>query len=108
MVTRGRRREVPANEGLNNVGRIRKSWGRGLEGAFLRRCFLQSVELNLTTLVIHSTQLKIYQMGEGLVDRIDFEEFALKGLDPSLGPSLVRSSPEIEKTPRVSDYLAIL
>jgi hypothetical protein len=33
-----------------------------------------------------SLQLKTYQAGERLVDRMDFEELALKGIDPSLGP----------------------
>ena len=33
-------------------------------------------------------QLKTYQMGERLVDRMDFEELALKSIDPSLGPSI--------------------
>ncbi|EDR13552.1 uncharacterized protein LACBIDRAFT_308599 [Laccaria bicolor S238N-H82] len=33
-------------------------------------------------------KLKTYQMGERLVDRMDFEELALKSIDPSLGPSI--------------------
>ncbi|KAF9468714.1 mitochondrial K+-H+ exchange-related-domain-containing protein [Collybia nuda] len=33
-------------------------------------------------------KLKTYQVGEQLVDRIDFEELALKGIDPSLGPTI--------------------
>jgi len=48
-----------------------------------------------------SWKLKVYQFGERVVDRIEFEELALKGLDPSLGPSLVHPSPEIEKGPRI-------
>ncbi|KIK26746.1 hypothetical protein PISMIDRAFT_8770 [Pisolithus microcarpus 441] len=32
-------------------------------------------------------ELRLYQHGERLVDRIDFEELALKGVDPSLAPS---------------------
>ncbi|KAI5980729.1 mitochondrial K+-H+ exchange-related-domain-containing protein [Pisolithus albus] len=32
-------------------------------------------------------RLRLYQHGERLVDRIDFEELALKGVDPSLSPS---------------------
>lgn len=34
-----------------------------------------------------SWKLRLYQHGERLVDRIDFEELALKGVDPSLAPS---------------------
>ena len=30
----------------------------------------------------------IWRRGESLVDRMDFEELALKGIDPTLGPSL--------------------
>ncbi|KAG5721493.1 hypothetical protein E4T56_gene13243 [Termitomyces sp. T112] len=36
-------------------------------------------------------KLKVYQGGERLVDRLDFEELALKGIDPSLGPTIARS-----------------
>jgi hypothetical protein len=35
--------------------------------------------------------LRTYQYGERLADRIDFEELALKSVDPSLGPSLSHS-----------------
>jgi hypothetical protein len=35
-----------------------------------------------------NAQLKTYQYGERIVDRMDFKELALKGIDPSLGPSL--------------------
>ncbi|KAF5382694.1 hypothetical protein D9615_003077 [Tricholomella constricta] len=35
-------------------------------------------------------KLKVYQGGERLVDRLEFEELALKGIDPSLGPSITR------------------
>jgi hypothetical protein len=31
---------------------------------------------------------RTYNMGEKLMDRIDYEEWALKGVDPTLGPSL--------------------
>ena len=37
-------------------------------------------------------QLKLYQTGERLVDRLDFEELALKSIDPSLGPSFTNIS----------------
>ena len=30
----------------------------------------------------------MYEYGERLVDRIDFEELALKGIDPSIGPTI--------------------
>ncbi|KZT18247.1 hypothetical protein NEOLEDRAFT_195584 [Neolentinus lepideus HHB14362 ss-1] len=35
-----------------------------------------------------SWKLKTFRYGERLMDRIEFEELALKGLDPSLGPKL--------------------
>ena len=35
-------------------------------------------------------QRRTFVYGERLVDRMDFEEIALKSLDPSLGPSLKR------------------
>jgi hypothetical protein len=41
-----------------------------------------------------ATQFKLFTYGERLADRIDFEELALKGVDPSLGPKIShRSSP---------------
>ncbi|TFL01426.1 mitochondrial K+-H+ exchange-related-domain-containing protein [Pterulicium gracile] len=36
-----------------------------------------------------SWKLRLYQWGEKIVDRIEFEELALKSLDPSLGPSIL-------------------
>ncbi|KAG1884992.1 mitochondrial K+-H+ exchange-related-domain-containing protein [Suillus subluteus] len=38
-----------------------------------------------------SWKLKTYELGERIVDRIDFEELALKGVDPSLGPSIAHA-----------------
>ena len=35
-----------------------------------------------------SAQTKVYNYGERLIDRLDFEELALKSLDPSLGPKI--------------------
>lgn len=31
----------------------------------------------------------MFQTGERLVDRFDYEELALKGVDPSMGPTIV-------------------
>ncbi|PBK97839.1 hypothetical protein ARMGADRAFT_987831 [Armillaria gallica] len=36
-----------------------------------------------------SWKLKVFQYGERVVDRIDFEELALKGVDPSIGPTVL-------------------
>ncbi|KAG6334698.1 hypothetical protein ID866_4397 [Astraeus odoratus] len=35
-----------------------------------------------------SWKMQLYEHGERLVDRLDFEELALKGVDPSLGPCI--------------------
>lgn len=35
-------------------------------------------------------QRKVYVYGERLVDRIDFEELALKSVDPNLGPKITK------------------
>jgi len=35
-----------------------------------------------------SWKFKVFTYGERLVDRVDFEELALKGVDPSMGPKL--------------------
>lgn len=37
-------------------------------------------------------QLKVFQTGERLVDRIDFEEHALKAIDPSSSPISVHNT----------------
>jgi hypothetical protein len=37
-------------------------------------------------------QLKVFQIGERLVDRVEFEELALKSIDPSLGPKVIRGN----------------
>lgn len=34
-------------------------------------------------------QRRVYDAGEKLVDRMEFEELALKSVDPSMGPSIV-------------------
>ncbi|KAG6899795.1 hypothetical protein C0993_006919, partial [Termitomyces sp. T159_Od127] len=36
-------------------------------------------------------KLKVYQGGERLVDRLEFEELALKGIEPSLGPTITQT-----------------
>ncbi|KAG1748721.1 mitochondrial K+-H+ exchange-related-domain-containing protein [Suillus lakei] len=38
-----------------------------------------------------SWKLRTYELGERIVDRIDFEELALKGVDLSLGPSITHA-----------------
>ncbi|KIY71562.1 hypothetical protein CYLTODRAFT_418785 [Cylindrobasidium torrendii FP15055 ss-10] len=43
-----------------------------------------------------SWQLKLFQWGERMVDRIDFEELALQSVDPSLGPSLTDLAAKLE------------
>lgn len=47
----------------------------------------------------------MFTYGERLVDRVDFEELALKGVDPSMGPKISSprspSSEEQKKTVRV-------
>jgi len=47
----------------------------------------------------NSWKFKFFTYGERLADRIDFEELALKGVDPSMGPKISqpRSSSEEEK-----------
>lgn len=44
------------------------------------------------------TQRRAFLYGERLVDRLDFEELALKSLDPSLGPRLSDLVPHGSKT----------
>ncbi|KAF9257495.1 hypothetical protein L218DRAFT_110271 [Marasmius fiardii PR-910] len=52
-----------------------------------------------------SWKLKVFRAGERMVDRIDFEELSLKGIDPSLGPTVLHpdiSGKGTEKSPRES------
>ncbi|TRM64137.1 mitochondrial K+-H+ exchange-related-domain-containing protein [Schizophyllum amplum] len=57
-----------------------------------------------------SWQLKTYEYGERLVDRIDFEELALKGIDPSIGPTITH--PDVTGSessgPKVSESITLL
>jgi hypothetical protein len=48
--------------------------------------------------------LRTYELGERIVDRIDFEELALKGVDPTLGPSI----PNQDITGQKADEVEIL
>ena len=41
-------------------------------------------------LIPFANQFKFFTYGERLVDRVDFEELALKGVDPSMGPKISR------------------
>jgi len=52
-------------------------------------------------------QLKVFETGERLMDRIEFGELSLKGLDPSLGPSVVHAS-NTEKKLQVCMCLLLL
>ncbi|KAI9512394.1 mitochondrial K+-H+ exchange-related-domain-containing protein [Russula earlei] len=46
----------------------------------------------------NSWKFKIFTYGERLADRVDFEELALKGVDPSMGPKLSQPrSPRVEQ-----------
>jgi hypothetical protein len=45
-------------------------------------------------------QLKVFTYGEKLIDRVDYEELALSGLDPALGPKVTKfgnTSVDVEK-----------
>jgi hypothetical protein len=45
-------------------------------------------------------QLKTFTYGEKLIDRVDYEELALSGLDPALGPRVTKfgkPSVDVEK-----------
>lgn len=45
---------------------------------------------------------RTYNLGEKLMDQIEYEEWALKGVDPALGPSLDRSNGRAELAKEVS------
>ncbi|KIJ62596.1 hypothetical protein HYDPIDRAFT_114247 [Hydnomerulius pinastri MD-312] len=49
-----------------------------------------------------SWKLRTYEYGERIVDRIDFEELALKGVDPSLGPSFIQPDVAGKTTEEIS------
>ena len=48
-------------------------------------------------MITFPTQYRAFHYGERLVDRVEFEELALKGLDPSLGPAISRIGKSGEK-----------
>ncbi|SJX60418.1 uncharacterized protein SRS1_11750 [Sporisorium reilianum f. sp. reilianum] len=41
---------------------------------------------------------RTYVLGERLMDRIEYQEWALKGIDPAMGPHLIRREPEDAET----------
>ncbi|KAH9952299.1 hypothetical protein BGW80DRAFT_1430713 [Lactifluus volemus] len=57
-----------------------------------------------------SWKYKVFAYGERLVDRVDFEELALKGVDPSMGPKLSnpRSPTEEQKKTAFGFYMWML
>jgi hypothetical protein len=75
------------NKGCRCLGWVWQGSGRKLEGG----CYLISALGFAKCGADGYEKLRIYRRGEHLVDRIDFEELALKGIDPSLGPSLAHS-----------------
>jgi hypothetical protein len=54
-------------------------------GPLVPSCKLLHILRGLTTSRI---QARVFNYGERLIDRLDFEELALKSLDPSLGPRI--------------------
>ncbi|KAG5650483.1 hypothetical protein H0H81_012109 [Sphagnurus paluster] len=53
-------------------------------------------------------KLKIFQGGERLVDRLDFEELALKSIDPSLGPSITQTDMSHKRTEEIKTRHEVL
>ncbi|RDB18948.1 Uncharacterized protein C23H3.12c [Hypsizygus marmoreus] len=53
-------------------------------------------------------KLKMYQVGERLVDRMEFEELALKGIDPSLGPKIPGPDVEGEKSEEAQTSIPLI
>jgi hypothetical protein len=68
--------------------------GKSKEGSFKvrPRCQDDCLLVLMLASVSNFFQLRIYRYGVRLIDRIDFEELALKSIDPSLAPKL--SSPD--------------
>ena len=52
--------------------------------SFFHSCILHV----LRGLIPPRVQVRVFNYGERLIDRLDFEELALKSLDPSLGPRI--------------------
>lgn len=69
-------------QGCRHLGGFREGKGGKLEGACYRITPVYVPYVNIL-------QLKVFQYGERVVDRIDFEELALKGVDPSIGPTVL-------------------
>ena len=58
-------------------------------------------------------QQRAFQIGERAMDRIEFEELALKSMDPSLGPDLShwrsrKSESELKKGDYVGSFKALI
>lgn len=72
-----------------------------------RRVSLPVFFFSFPWLIDKFLQLKVFETGERLMDRIEFEELSLKSLDPSLGPSVVHAS-STEKKLQVCMCLLLL
>lgn len=99
MVTRGGYCKFLTVQGYSDLDRVWKVEERELEGVSL---LFPPSPPSFFSLLAHNKvlQLKIFETGERLMGRIEFGELALKGLDPSLGPSIFHVS-STEKKLRV-------
>lgn len=69
---------------MNKAAGLWTSLGKAPKGSWKVGVFLSKVART----VIHTKQQWTYESGERIADRIDFEEMALRNVDPSLGPTV--------------------
>lgn len=62
-------------------------WGKAASGSW-RVGYSHPLLRTSQGLTLPCIQVRVFNYGERLIDRLDFEELALKSLDPSLGPRI--------------------
>lgn len=91
---------------MNKAADLWTNLGKAPKGSWKVGVFLSKVARR----VIHTKQLWTYELGERMADRIDFEELALRNVDPSLGPTvpLVGTSKQVNDVRENRSQLQLL
>lgn len=73
-------------------------FGKAKEGTWKVRARVVVFFVALILKRVLLSQLRTFRYGERLIDRIDFEELALKTIDPSLGPKVTKLSQSVSNS----------
>lgn len=83
----------------NKAADLWTNLGKAPKGSWKVGVFLSKVEREVT----HAKQLWTYELGERIADQIEFEELALRNIDPSLGPVVPPTGTSTKQFPNVGE-----